>query len=150
MIYDNLTQFHYYEAIHPLFPEVSRFLQRTDLLQLSPGRHPLSSGAFVGRSDYMTCPDNEAFIECHRQYIDIQILLAGSERIGICHRDDCRAEPYQADLDLQKLSGEVAFITLRPGNFAVFFPHDGHMPQVCISAPEPVTKLVFKIPVSLL
>jgi YhcH/YjgK/YiaL family protein len=29
--------------------------------------------------------------------------------------------------------------------FAIFFPQDGHMPQLCIDTPTPVKKVVVKV-----
>jgi beta-galactosidase beta subunit len=31
--------------------------------------------------------------------------------------------------------------------FAIFFPQDGHMPQLCIDVPAPVKKVVVKVQV---
>ena len=50
--------------------------------------------------------------------------------------------------DFQKLTGSVDFITLVPGMFTIFFPHDAHEPGVSsTSLAVAVKKIVFKIPV---
>jgi YhcH/YjgK/YiaL family protein len=147
MIYDKLSRFALYCAIHPLFPNVSNILTHTDLNSLEEGKLILSDGIFVIKSTYETRPIEERFIECHQRFIDVQILLKGQERVGICHREECVAAPYCPETDLQCLQGNPDFIRLSPGNFALFFPNDGHMPQVCVGSPEQVTKVVIKIPV---
>jgi len=36
-------------------------------------------------------------------------------------------------------------LILGNGYFAIFFPQDGHMPQLCVENPEPVKKVVIKV-----
>lgn len=36
-------------------------------------------------------------------------------------------------------------MTIGDGYFAIFFPQDGHMPQLCVDGPETVKKVVVKV-----
>jgi regulator of protease activity HflC (stomatin/prohibitin superfamily) len=47
--------------------------------------------------------------------------------------------------DLQKLKGTGDFFTVPAGTFAIFWPHDGHMPDVALKSPQPVKKAVVKV-----
>jgi YhcH/YjgK/YiaL family protein len=99
-------------------------------------------------SEYSTKGRRQGFIECHQKYIDIQLLTRGSEKVGICHKSECTIEPYDENKDYQKLKGVVDWLILKPGYFMIFFPQDGHMPQIKTSRqPEIVRKIVFKVPV---
>jgi biofilm protein TabA len=148
MIYDALSNFGLYTAVHPLFNEVQAALA-DGLLALSVGRHDLAAGIYVSVSEYLTRPAAESFIECHRKYIDIQLLSAGVERIGVAAKALCaEASGYDADRDFQQLTGRLDFLTLAPGHFAVFFPADGHMPGISAEQPERVKKFVVKVPVA--
>lgn len=150
MIFDTLDNFQLYVGLHPGFDDIHEFLSTTDLAKLAIGKHPINGrGAYASVNEYQTKPIEESFIECHRKYIDVQIIASGEEFIGIASKNLCVEQPYDDSKDLQKLSGKVDFITLLPGFFTVFFPHDAHEPGVR-SGIEPVAvkKIVFKIPVS--
>lgn len=149
MIFDSLDNLHLYTGVHPGFAAVQAFLARTDLAALAAGRHPVDDrGAYASVNEYQTKPLADCFIECHRQFIDIQLIAWGEEKVGVAHKKHCIEQPYDVGNDLQKLSGAVDFITLRPGLFAVFFPHDAHEPCVSSDAGSvAVKKIVFKVPV---
>jgi YhcH/YjgK/YiaL family protein len=93
-----------------------------------------------------TKPKKAAFWEAHRRYIDVQYIFEGAERMG---RADIRAlkpsAEYDAEKDLQKLKGRGDFFTVPAGTFAIFWPHDGHMPDVAVKEPKPVKKVVVKV-----
>lgn len=150
MIFDSIKNFSNYLPLHPHFKDVYEFIRKNDMLNMAEGRHEVNGhGAFVLIKEYVTKDISETFLECHRKFIDIQILAKGIERIGICNKDGCREFPYDADKDLQKLEGELSFIKLDLGFFAIFFPDDGHMPELNQSnSREKVKKIVFKVPIS--
>ena len=150
MILDTISNLKSYISCHPDFGDVISFIDKTDLQSLSEGKHLVNhSGTFVSVNEYEPKLESDCFIECHRKYIDIQMITKGEEFIGYCPVSDCSAEHYNEDADLQKLSGTVSYISMQLGTFAIFFPHDGHMP--CIrkdGKSATVKKIVFKIPVS--
>lgn len=150
MIFDRLENFPLYLSLHPHFADVLAFLQKGDPGTLPVGRHDVNDrGAFALVSEYATRPLAESFIECHRKYIDIQMLTSGAEAVGICCRSACRELPYDAEKDFLKLEGPTDRLTLTPGFFAVFYPDDGHMPMLQLAdGPSQVKKVVFKIPIS--
>jgi YhcH/YjgK/YiaL family protein len=150
MIFDRLDNFPLYLPLHSHFADVWAFLKKGSPDTLPPGRHDVNDrGAFALVSEYVTRPVAESFIECHRNYIDIQLLTRGAEAVGICCRSACRELPYNAEKDFLKLEGPTDRITLKPGSFAVFFPDDGHMPMLQLEdIPVQVKKVVFKVPVS--
>jgi len=150
MIFDRLDNFPLYLPLHPHFADVWAFLKGNEPDTLPPGRHEVNDrGAFALVSEYATRPLAESFIECHRTYIDIQLLTRGAEAVGICCRNACRELPYDAEKDFLKLEGPTDRLTLKPGSFAVFFPDDGHMPMLQLDEmPAQVKKVVFKVPVA--
>lgn len=149
MIFDTLDNFSKYICLHPGFIDAAEFMRRPGMNELTPGKYRIGDrGVFASVSEYETKDSPQCFIECHRKYIDIQLLVAGREKIGVCSRQDCTAEVYDEEKDFQKLHGETDVISLRPGQFIIFFPDDGHMPQMnYASAPENVRKVVIKVPV---
>ena len=150
MVFDQLENFPLYLPLHPQFAAAWAFLGARDLDGLSAGRHEIDGhGAFALVSEYRTRPLAEGFIECHRRYLDIQLITRGAERIGVCPRSAGRERPYDAERDFLVIEGESDFLTLRPGAFAIFFPDDGHMPNLRLGEEaEAVKKIVLKIPVT--
>ncbi|MBE0598408.1 MAG: YhcH/YjgK/YiaL family protein [Desulfuromonadales bacterium] len=149
MVFDRLSNLSMYLPLHPQFAAVYAFLQSHRAEGLSPGRYEVDTqGAFALVSEYQTRPLEDCFIECHRRYIDIQLLLSGREAVGFCSRDAGRELPYDEEKDFLVLTGETDFLTFAPGSFAIFFPDDGHMPMIRLDdQAEAVKKVVFKIPV---
>jgi biofilm protein TabA len=151
MIYDSLNNFGMYLCLHPHFTGVLAFLKTHEgiLSDLMPGSYDINSrGAFASVSEYESKPESEGFLEYHRKYIDIQIIIEGREKIGVAQKDNCRDQGYLEEKDLGKLEGASDFILLDTSNFAIFFPQDAHMPQIsCSDQRGKVKKVVFKIPV---
>lgn len=99
---------------------------------------------------YTTRPPEQAVLETHRVYIDIQTTLAGSERIDWFPAAGLEvAEPYdpQKDVTFYRRPGPApAHVDVFPGTFAVLLPGDAHMPQLMTgSRPEAIRKAVVKV-----
>lgn len=151
MIYDSLHNLGTYLCLHPHFADALTFLKNHEgtLNTLMPGPYDINSrGAFASISEYESKPESEGFLEYHRRFIDIQVIIAGREKIGIAHRDNCRDLGYLEEKDLGKLDGTADFIAMDTTTFAIFFPQDAHMPQISSADKrEIIKKVVFKIPV---
>lgn len=128
------------------------FLERSDLMNLADGRY-----AIRGDDVYalvMRAPSKapaEARFESHRDYIDIQCLLAGREALGVVPVGELGgATPYDAAKDVVFYETPAAYPTLvlPSGHFAVFFPHDGHQPMCHAGAPGTLHKAVIKVRLS--
>jgi YhcH/YjgK/YiaL family protein len=149
MVFDSMENFSNYLCLHPHFNNVYDFIKGNNMPDMAEGRHKVNShGAFALVKEYVTKDISETFVECHRKFIDIQILLKGIERIGICSKAECKEYAYDPDKDLQKLEGELNFIKMDLKSFAIFFPSDGHMPELKYGdLKEKVKKIVFKVPI---
>ncbi len=92
--------------------------------------------------------DNLKF-EKHEKYIDIQVLYIGKLIMGHCFAENnpISIGGYNAENDVEKFSIPDTYSSLKmsEGEFAVFYPHDYHMPDLCLTEPEDVKKLVIKI-----
>lgn len=148
MIMDRLDQIARYAAVHPRFDKAVEFLQGTDLAGLSDGRHDIDGDDMFA----MACRDpaktrDQAKLEAHRKYIDIQVVLDGTDEIGWKSRPTCETVDveYDAEKDVEFLADPPdAWVAVCPGAFAVFFPEDAHAPLV--GAGE-LKKVVVKIAV---
>jgi YhcH/YjgK/YiaL family protein len=134
MILDLLKKSALYEQLHPRFKQAFDFLKSTDLMQLPLGKIELDGkNLFVGIQEIEGKTPDAAFIETHEQYIDIQIPLSGTEIMGWIARDNLKQikEAYSAEKDMTLYSDKTDnLIRVHPGEFAVFFPEDGHQPGI--------------------
>ncbi|HOW57825.1 MAG TPA: YhcH/YjgK/YiaL family protein [Smithellaceae bacterium] len=149
MIFDSIDNLPNYVLLHPLFSTVVEFVNKENPAALKKGRIKLQRGVLAIVDEYETKDITDTFIECHRKYIDIQIILSGEEQIGLCHKKESEvSKSYQKNDDYEKLTGHCDLLTLRQGYFAVFYPQDGHAPGLWINnKSRKIKKLVFKIPV---
>lgn len=148
MILDTIANADRYAAIHPLFTRVFDFIRNTDLHALANGRHHIVGDdvfAIVARVDGRT--RDEAQLECHRKYIDIQLVLSGVDEMGWKPLADCHkpVSEYSESADIQfYYDTPASWIATQTGSFCIFFPEDSHAPLV---ATQPIHKIVFKVAV---
>lgn len=148
MIFSALSQAGRYAALHPLFSRAFGFIRDNDLHALAPGRYPVEGEQLFAIVEQAPGkPREQARLECHRRYIDIQLVLDGSEEMGWKPLADCLnpVSDYSEEKDIRFFhDAPASWIAVPPEHFCVFFPEDAHAPLV--SAGE-VRKVIFKIAV---
>ena len=91
MIYDSLDQLSRYTGLSRSLDAAVKAITSADLFALPAGRHELVPDmVYAVVSQIETKPLAEAVLEAHRDYLDIQIDLEGSEQIGISSLEDPR------------------------------------------------------------
>jgi YhcH/YjgK/YiaL family protein len=130
------------------------YLQGTDFSTLPAGRYQdPATGYVVQVLDLHTQQPGDLRPEVHRQNVDVQFLVSGSELIGVAA--DRGDNPIyqellaQRDIIFYQDVADESWLTLRPGNFAVFFPQDVHRPACINQQPCAIRKVVVKIPLAL-
>lgn len=146
MVIDKLENIEKYTSLHPLFGLVADFLKSHDLSSLEVGKTELK-GKELRVNVAQTNPKakENARLETHKDYIDIQIPISGTEIMGYTAAEDCLPAdaPYNAEKDITFFEGLAeSYITVKPGMFAIFFPQDGHAPGI---TPEGVKKVIVKV-----
>ena len=137
-----------YAELHPLFGRAFAFLRDTDLHALAPGRYEIEGEQLFALVE--ACPGRtreEARLECHRRYIDIQLVLEGVDQMGWKPLAECvnPQTEYDAARDIRFFNDAPAsWIATPPGSFCLFFPDDAHAPLVSAGA---IRKVVVKIAV---
>ena len=149
MILDLLANSIAYEKLHPGFNSAFYFLRKTDLATISEGRHAIDGERIYAIVQaYDTKPLSEGLLEVHQRYIDIQFLITGEELIGYAPlTDQVVRTPYDTEKDIAFLEGAAEPIRVQQGHFAIFFPHDAHMPCRTTGEPAHVRKVVVKVAV---
>lgn len=134
MIIDEIEHAEAYFALHPAFERAFAFLRRLDLAKLDVRAHEIDARDLYA---LMQLPSgrtrDEAQLEAHRLYIDIQYLIDGEEEIGWKSKDECRelSRAYETEQDIEFYADSPSFyVRLRPHMFVVLFPGDAHAPVI--------------------
>lgn len=145
MIIDTIENLEKYVSLNPLFKDVIDFIANNDLNKLEDGKHIIKGSDFFVNIQVAKGKTREnALLETHKKMIDIQIPLSTSETYGYTPLKDLPESEYNAEKDITKYSGAAdTYVTCKPGEFAIFFPQDGHAP--CISDMPEIKKAIFKV-----
>ena len=134
MILDSLKNAASTLALNPLFKQAFDFIQKNDLSKMELGKTILDGDKlFISVMEIDGKLPEAAKMESHVKYIDIQVVISGVETMGWTAIEHCTEaiEPYNAEKDLQFFADKPStLITVHPGEFAIFFPEDGHAPGI--------------------
>ncbi len=147
MIIDYLKNASRYKHVCPGLETAFAFLAKESSQTLSAGKYPVDGEKIHASVDeYETKPESACKWESHKKYLDIQVLLSGSERMGYAPVGSMipRTE-YDAQKDVLFYNGTGDSVLMLPGMFAIFMPDDAHMPKICNGKPEHVKKVVIKV-----
>ena len=146
MIIDTIENLGKYVTLNPLFADVVEFLKNNDLQTIEEGKHFIKDkDLFVNIQVAKGKTQDAAVLETHIEMIDIQIPITCEETFGytpLCNLPDFE---YNAEKDITKYGDTKAqtYVTVKPGQFVIFFPQDGHAPCI-INQPE-IKKAIFKV-----
>lgn len=113
----------------------------------TPATYPLSCGKILVQEG-TTLPREEARLEAHRQYLDIQYILEGQEFVGFAPTDTLTPDgPFNTEKDVGFYTGPSQRIPIQAGWCYVVFPEDAHAPRTHVDTPFHYRKLVIKLEV---
>ena len=146
MILDSLKNAAASVSLNPRFKQAFDFILNNDLSKMEPGKIVLDGdNLFVSLVEITGKKPEEAKMEAHRKYIDIQVVLTGQEKMGWTAIESCTHEtdPYSAEKDIIFYTDKpTTYLTVNPGQFAIFFPEDGHAPAI---GDGPIKKAIVKV-----
>ena len=146
MIIDTIENLGKYTTLNPLFADVVEFLKNNDLQTIEEGKHFIKDkDLFVNIQVAKGKTQDAAVLETHIEMIDIQIPITCEETFGYTPLCDLPDFEYNAEKDITKYGDTKAqtYVTVKPGQFVIFFPQDGHAPCI-INQPE-IKKAIFKV-----
>ena len=146
MIIDTLDNLGKYVGLNPLFADVMEFLRQNDLSTMDEGKHPIKGAdLFVNIQMAKGRSREAAVLESHVRMIDIQLPLDADETFGYSPVCDLPDYEYNPEKDMTKYGDTPSqtYVTVKPGQMAIFFPQDGHAP--CITEKEVIKKAIFKV-----
>ena len=134
MILDKLANSARYNSLHPMFEQAFEYLKNNDLANIPTGKVVLvEDKLIVNIVDAVGKTADEARMETHRDFIDIQVPVGTTETMGCKAAADLTpdAEGYNAEKDLSFFDDKATtFCNIKPYEFAIFFPEDGHQPGI--------------------
>ena len=150
MIFDNVKNADKYYACHPKFKAAFDFINTAINENYAPERYHLDGAemyAFI--QEYTSKSPDEPYFEGHKNYIDIQCIVSGTECME--GMDIARAVvkvPYSSENDIcfYEDNAKAVKAVLEAGDFGIFFPNDLHKPGMCYEGVKaPVKKIVVKV-----
>lgn len=126
------------------------FLRDTDLVSLPAGEYEIEGKeVFIIVAEAEKKDFDETKWESHREYQDIQMVITGGEKMGVTPVSSLAVtEPYDESRDVAFYSGEGEIHTAEPNVFFIFFPTDGHRPDIKIDGIERDKKVVVKVKIN--
>lgn len=135
-----------YESLNPNFKKAIEFICSNDLCALPLGKNEVCGDIiFANVVEVNAKSKEEAPLEVHRKYIDIQIPLTADEVMGYTPLESLPAPHYvEADDAALYPKGEYVrdYFNVAKGNFVIFFPQDAHAPAI---TPSPMKKVIVKV-----
>jgi biofilm protein TabA len=149
MILDVIENAHRYKELNKGFAKAIEFLLQRELKALPAGRYEIDGERVYGmiaREQGHKKEDEQ--LETHEKYIDIQLVLEGTDDMGwkprsLCKHPSCE---YDQTSDIRFFTDKPdAWLSVRSGAFVIFFPEDAHMPLI---SSEIIHKVVVKVAVT--
>ncbi len=114
------------------------------------GHYEIDESSYANIDEYETKPVSNCKFEAHKKYIDIQMLLSGTEELDFIHTENLKIdEEYDCSRDVmffKNPSIKPDSLILNPFKFAMIYPHEAHRPQMnAFDKPQKVKKVVVKI-----
>ena len=148
MVLDSLENLKNYEGLNPHFSKVISFIENSDLTTLPLGRNEICGDlVYANVMEAKPKTKEEAFIEIHRKYIDIQIPISHDEIMGYTPIAELPSADYSDadDVAIYPVGMPARdYFNVHKGEFTIFFPQDGHAPAITAT---PLKKVVIKVAV---
>ncbi len=136
-----------YQVNKVYWDKAFNFLQEQNLQTLAAGNHPIDGdNVFVIVTQNPTKDYDSTAWESHIKYIDLQYVISGEEKIAVHPITKLKiTKPYDASKDIVNYSGEGNIYTNVPETFFLFFPSDGHRPNITTGGNKADKKIIIKI-----
>lgn len=147
MIFGNIQNVNRYYGLSKHLNKALDYMVATDFSAMEAGRYDVDGdNVFAMVQHYQTKPARENLWEAHRNYVDVQFMVAGKELFGYAKLEDLTpCSDYDSQGDGQAFQGTGTWLPMVAGDFAVVWPEDGHMPRCTLEQDENVVKVVIKV-----
>ena len=131
---------------NPYFAKAMEFIRDTDLNSMENGKHFIDGdNLFVNIVDSNMKTPQEARLEVHDKYIDIQVPLSKEETFGVKPRSECKLPDGEMNTEKDILFYKDPVeetVTMAPGEMVTFGPETAHAPLIGEGV---IHKAIFKV-----
>ena len=147
MIYDKLSNITLYKGLSKNLDTAIQFISTHDLNELPLGKTTIDGDrVYINVMETKAQPIEERKYEVHKNYMDIQIDLIGTERVDTGNYHQVTLEDYHQENDVAAASSEdLAQCILGPGNFIICMAREPHKPNIAVSDDTFLKKAVVKV-----
>ncbi|WP_176466389.1 YhcH/YjgK/YiaL family protein [Terribacillus saccharophilus] len=144
MIFDlreNLVEY------NSLNPKIGNGLKKFNEIEIDYNKRFEFDGGYLFFQEGTTTHIDEGTFEAHKNYIDIQIVLDGSEYVAWAPIDQLEVDvAYNVEKDVVRLNGNPeTTMKINKGMAYICLPHDGHKALKYIDKATNYKKAVIKI-----
>lgn len=150
MIYGHIEHQATNQYLPPVIQQCLMYLNETDLARLTTGKHIIDGERiFANVMEFDTGFSNDKQAEVHKEYIDVQCLIHGEERIQYSLENEvnpiAKAYDEENDFYLVESMHQCNEVIMHPKMFAIFFPEEPHKPGCLVEQSMPIKKIVIKV-----
>ena len=148
MIFDKICNIKNYKGINKNLDIAIDSIARREYIKGISGKNLVQEEeVFFNVQNYITKNKEECFFETHKDYLDIQLVMFGEEKIGVTEIEKLKLDKEydkERDLETQKGEPEIVF-EMNENNFLILFPGEPHMPGIKNNEKIEIKKIVYKI-----
>lgn len=148
MIYDKLENIGSYLGCNENLDIAIHYILSHDLNSLPMGRTELKDSlVFINIMEANAAPIEKQKYEIHKNYMDIQIDLAGVEMIQIGDSASMETlDAYNPETDFGTVTCKnLTSCVMGQGNFIICMPEEPHKPGIAVESDTHLHKCVFKV-----
>lgn len=147
MVLDKLINCEKYFSLNKHFEISFQFLKQYLENPLDVGKYQIDGEKIFALVQNYETKDNSRF-ESHKKYIDIQFMISGEEIFEYADKSELveieDKTPIE-DMIFYNDGQKAKRIIFKAGDFAIFFPNDGHKPGLISEEISKVKKIVIKV-----
>ena len=147
MIYDQLSNLKLYKGMNPNLDTAIDYLISHDLNQLPLGKTVIDEdNVYINVMETKAEPIEKRKYEVHKNYMDIQIDLIGTERIDTGDTSKTTLLEYNEAADVATATApDLAQCLIGPGNFIICMAMEPHKPNIAVCNDTFLKKAVCKV-----
>ena len=148
MIFGNIEDKAVYEFLPENLKQCFDYFSKHDMAALDKGSYPIDGkNFFVNIENYTTVQRADRFWEAHRKYIDVHMMIDGTETIDTAFLSHMKVISYDEAHDFAKAEGtaDASVKLTRKGDFLICWPQDVHRTATICDAPCKLKKAIFKV-----
>ena len=128
MIFGNINNLEEFPFLEEQVKECFEYAKEHNLASFEKGSHEIDGERlFVNIVEYTTTAAKERFWEAHRKYLDVHVMLHGTEQIDLNFIQNMDVKEFVEKDDFLPMDGEKnSSVVLRDGDFLICYPSDGH------------------------